>query len=162
MKKINVIDLDKTLIPFDSFRFYVFYKIRNGNLKVLFLTLLRKLRISSAESYKKNILSVTKLHSCEKDIDTIVKKIIDSINLNILSRIKENSADGTINILCSASPDIYVKKIAAYYNWEGFGSYFFEDEFYHMWGENKIKFIKKNILRRSTFIILQFLIVKVI
>jgi len=59
MKKINVIDLDKTLIPFDSFRRYIFKYIRFNNVFfVMVILLLRKLRFIKMDSFKKEMIAL--------------------------------------------------------------------------------------------------------
>ena len=143
MKKINVIDLDKTLIPYDSFRSYVVEKIKSGNIKVLLFSLLRKLRLLSASEFKRKVILQTSLLINNKDIEHISLKILNSINSEVYDIIIENTDNETINILCSASPDVYVKKVAEHFGWIGLGSFFNDKKFYHMWGKNKIKFIKE-------------------
>ena len=70
MKNINVIDLDKTLIPFDSFKKYVFYFFKNKNftLKIFTLIILRKLRLISLSLFKKRIIETarTDKNYCDK------------------------------------------------------------------------------------------------
>jgi len=144
MKKINVIDLDETLIPFDSFRFFVIEKIKSVDIKIIYLTLLRKLRLLSASGYKKKVILNTKLTDNSKEVDKIVSTILQSINNDVMEIIKNNSDNETTNILCSASPDIYVKKVAEYFGWKGFGSYIDGKNFYYMYGENKLEFIQNN------------------
>lgn len=143
MKKINVIDLDKTLIPFDSFHNYVLEKIKSGNSKVLIFSVMRKLRLLSASEFKKRVVLETDLFNNSKDIKIIIYNILGSINRQTLDMIRGNSDKDTINVLCSASPEVYVKKVAEYFGWVGFGSFFYGKKFYHMWGENKIRYIKE-------------------
>ena len=144
MKEINVIDLDKTLIPYDSFRLFVIGRIKSIDVKIMFLTLLRKLRFLSASKYKEKIILTTNLTDNSKEVDKIVSMILKSINKDILELIENNSNNETFNISCSASPDIYVKIIAEHFGWKGFGSYIEQENFYHMWGEKKLKFIYNN------------------
>lgn len=143
MKKINVIDLDKTLIPYDSFRYYVVEKIKSGSIKILILSLLRKLKLLSSSEFKRRVVINTDLLNNSKDIDSILSNIISSIDKQVLDIVRKNSDKDTINVLCSASPDVYVKKVAEKFGWVGFGSFFNKEEFYHMWGDNKVKFIKE-------------------
>ncbi len=142
MKKINVVDLDNTLIPFDSFRLYAINKIKSGNIGIIKYSILRKLRLISAADYKRSVLLHTKLLDNTEEIDRIMVNILNSINQNVLKIIDEHSDNETINILCSASPDAYVKKVAKHLHWIGYGSYFNDKDFYHMWGENKLQFIE--------------------
>lgn len=144
MKKINVIDLDKTLIPYDSFRYYVVEKIKSGNIKILIFSVLRKLRLLSLSEFKRRVVLQTNFFNNSKDIDKISSNILNSINSEVIDIVKDNTDKDTINVLCSASPDIYVKKVAEQFGWVGFGSFFNKEEFYHMWGENKLRFIESN------------------
>lgn len=143
MKKINVIDLDNTLIPYDSFRMYVIEQIKSGDIILIFLTLLRKVKFISSADYKKKVILYKQLKINIVDINNIVSKILNSLNQDILEMINKNTDDRTINILCSASPDVYVKKVAENFSWIGYGSFLQGKEFYHMWGENKLKFIER-------------------
>jgi len=144
MKKINVIDLDNTLIPYDSFRVFVINKIRSGNISVIFYTILRKIRFLSLAEYKRRVILSSGFLNDSKTIDKIVDRILQSINPRIMKVAKENTDDNTLNILCSASPDVYVKKVAQQLNWIGYGSYFKNKYFIHLWGHNKLTFIKSN------------------
>jgi phosphoserine phosphatase len=142
MKKINVIDLDNTLIPFDSFRLYVINKIQSGNVRLAIAAGLRKFRIISAADFNKKAHLYTQILKSNEEIDKVAAYILRFINEEILKIIQENSEEGVINILCSASPDAYVKKVAEHFKWLGYGSYFKGIDFYYMWGENKLRFIK--------------------
>jgi len=142
MKKINVIDLDNTLIPFDSFRYFVLEKIKSGNLTVFFYTFLRKLNLMSAGLYKYRIIHATKLEINKEALSNITNNILESLNNEKMYIIQENTDTNTENILCSASPDAYVKKVAEALGWEGYGSGDYENKFYHMYGQNKLKFLK--------------------
>lgn len=57
-RKINVIDLDKTLIPYDSFRILVKKEVLNFNWDIIGYTLFRVLRLMSLEKYKEKIIPV--------------------------------------------------------------------------------------------------------
>ena len=70
MKNINVIDLDKTLIPFDSFRRYIFVFIRykRFTLKIILLIILRLFNILGKTDFKKKIFQTTVNHNNYVDI----------------------------------------------------------------------------------------------
>ncbi len=140
MKQINVIDFDKTLIPFDSFRVYVKKGIKKLNVKVIFYTVIRIFKIITNETFKKKIIKLDVLNTPE--LKSFEDFLLNSINLKILDKIKQQTTDNTINILCSASPNFYISNIASKLNMIGYGSRFInENDFIHMYGNNKIKFI---------------------
>ncbi len=143
MNSINVIDLDKTLIPFDSFRYLVIDELKSLNLKITLLVIVRKLRLIDASKFKKYVIEVLKLDSNSKPNSKLVDLIISSIDKKILEKIENRSSATTINILCSASANSYVKEVAKRLGWVGYGSYTDENNlFYHMYGANKLKFIE--------------------
>ena len=80
MRNVNVIDLDNTLIPFDSFRSYIFIfiKYKEFTLKIVLLIFLRFFRVLNKTSFKKEIFKITSEH---KNYDIIMekfsKKLID-------------------------------------------------------------------------------------
>jgi phosphoserine phosphatase len=144
MKSINVIDLDKTLIPFDSFRYLVVDEMKAFNIKVILLVAVRKLKLIKAKTFKNHLIKTLKLDTNTKLNRKMVDLINSSIDREILEEINQESDDNTINILCSASADSYVKDVAKHLGWEGYGSFTNEGNFYHMYGENKLKFIEEN------------------
>lgn len=141
MKKINVIDLDNTLIPFDSFREVILNEIKNFNLPVIYYSLLRKLRLIDQSKYKIKILDAADLSDRQRIIK-IKNEILNSINEEVLQKVDTHSGKSSIEILCSASPHIYVKEVARELGWHGYGTFFYDRPFYHMYGENKAKFIQ--------------------
>jgi len=60
MKKINVIDLDNTLLQYDSFRKYILIFLRNKQtaLHILPLMILRKLRLLNSSAFKKRVIEI--------------------------------------------------------------------------------------------------------
>ena len=57
-QRVNVIDLDKTLIPFDSLRLFIFKEIFLINLDVITLTIKRLLKILNNSDYKASLIKV--------------------------------------------------------------------------------------------------------
>lgn len=139
--KINVIDLDETLIAYDSFRSLVMMEIRKFDFKIILLTFLRVIRLLNMAEYKeKTTLYLSKKYNADyfKNFAFTLWQNIDSRVLNI---VEQNSDEKTINILISASPDIYVKYLIQRLGWEGTGSYFEELKFVHLHGAEKIRFV---------------------
>lgn len=144
MKEINVIDLDKTLLPYDSFRIILKKELYKFNLSIMFYSLMRILKLINGANFKKEVSK-----NLERKYDDVFFKNLavdfsSDFNDKVLNIIRENSKDGSVNILLSASPNCYVKHILNYLKWEGTGSYFNDAEkFIHMFGENKIKWIER-------------------
>lgn len=145
MKKLNVIDLDGTLIPFDSFALYykIFLKRVRYTPELFTAGLLRKGRLISRAGFARWVLNAT---SNDPDIEEVYKKIIQrmhaSINVKVMDSIRAQIADDTVTIICSASPDAYVKRFARELGWEGQGSYFDQEgNFRHLYGVGKINYL---------------------
>ena len=145
MKNINVIDLDKTLIPFDSFKKYVFYFFKNKNftLKIFTLIILRKLRLISLSLFKKRIIETarTDKNYCDK-MKNFSNDLSLEVDESIIEMINNYTNNNTVNILCTASPEDYVKELARKNNWRYVCTSLSEDGFIHMHGTQKVKSIK--------------------
>lgn len=143
MRKINLIDLDGTLINYDSFRELVFRELKRLNLSMFFLTLLRLMKILNSAKYKsKTILAIAKNRDEQYFID-FATEIYSRINTDVLKEIHRNSDSNTINVLISASPNIYVKHVINMLSWEGSGSFYVDGRFNHLYGKNKLNWVKK-------------------
>lgn len=144
MKKINVIDLDKTLIPFDSYA-----KLIKKNLfsmlffSIFLIIILRLLKIISQKEFSKRAYTLC-LKAPNKNIKSLIEEICDSIDKEVLDEINKNTTSETINILCSASPDFYVKEIAEKLGWIGYGSSMINNQYEHLYGEGKVTKIKSD------------------
>jgi len=146
MKKIiNVIDLDNTLVPFDSFRKLVFQQIFQCNIRIVIILFLRVSRLMSADNFKKGVIDILETRpSTSKIYTNFAEIILKDFNYDVFSLVKTNSKkDETINILCSASPDKYVQIVANKLGWIGFGSGYYDSNFINMHGENKERFIRR-------------------
>ncbi len=139
-KNLIVVDLDGTLIPFDSFRLLVLMNI--FDIRITFLLLFRVIRILNIWKFKKWIVKILIMKQWDKKkANKFVDKIISRIDVNILKKIQAVcESNNDIIILCSASPDIYVTKIANRLGWTGYGSFGSENPI-HLYGLNKKKFI---------------------
>jgi len=144
-KSINIIDLDKTLISYDSFRFLIKKELMRFDLYITGLTILRIIRLITMFTYKERIT----IHLRKKYRATYFKNFADKlfldINKEVLNLIAEETEENTINILVSASPNLFVKYVIKKLNWEGKGSYFDrEGSFIHLYNKNKISWLKEN------------------
>lgn len=138
MTCLNVIDLDNTLIPYDTSRNYLISKIKTGDLILLIFTILRKLRIISRSRFSQMVFE--SVNRCNKNfLDRFINYQIIHIDLNIVNKVKEHSVSGPkiINVLCSASPSIFVIPIAESLGYIGIGSEFINGNYMHMYGNQK-------------------------
>ncbi len=145
MISINVIDFDKTLIPFDSFRAFVLKEIRRFRLSFLLISVLRFIRIINAGTYKRLIINIVLKSSFDSfRLESFCDDLFGNIDSHVSDIIKEKTDNNTINILCSASPDFYISAIASKLGWKGYGSHINDDgQFLHLYGSNKKEFILK-------------------
>ncbi len=135
---VNVIDLDNTLIPYDSFRLLVINEIKKINLTIISLTLLRILKINSSKVFKEKITRFFHDNKYEIFFKEFSDKLYIDVDKRVLKLINEHTKESTINILLSASPNFFVKHLIKRLNWQGSGSYIENDKFVHLYGENKI------------------------
>ena len=141
-RELIVLDLDGTLITYDSFgklvKMHLFYPA------VLLQTLLRKLRIIDAYTFKCRI--VTFLQKKTWCPDLFAQQIIHSFQPEVIQKIEKNITPLSQIILLSASPDVYVSEIAKQMGWAGFGSITgkeYMDPLFHLHGKNKLLFLQK-------------------
>ncbi len=144
MKNLIVVDLDNTLIPFDSFKKYIFLWCKYYPIKVPFIALLRKLRLINKYEFKKRILSLVSQHTKYNDINKkIAAEVLNHINTGLLEKIKSRNEVDKIFLLLSASPNDYVKIVAQQLCWEGKGSYFNSSgTLIHMYGRQKLTYVE--------------------
>lgn len=144
MKKINVIDLDKTLIPYDSFRRYFFLCIRPKNFfPALAIIVLRKFRLIRMDVFKKRIIALYRNNNDYKSAMTdFADKLYKSINVHVLETINSHTDSQTINVLISASPYDYVNEFCRKVEWSGIASTLQGNDFLHIYGQNKINILK--------------------
>lgn len=149
-KKINVIDLDKTLIPYDSFRLLAIEEIKKGNMKVIIITLLRVIRLISLKKYKEIAIQTLDKKYDKYFFKEFALKLYKDIDSIVLKKILDETDDNTINVLLSASPDLYVKYLINKLNWIGSGSYINDSGiFIHLHGNQKRNWIKKKYYFRD-------------
>lgn len=145
--KINVVDLDKTLIPFDSFRLLLinYLKHQNGITYLSLLVFLRKLRLISSVKFKSIVLRHIRIsNSYELLINNLMETILPSINSQILNEVNSETDSNTINVLVSASPVDYVSEIAKNLGWDFIASDFENGEFIHCYGIEKLRLVEKH------------------
>lgn len=144
--------MDRTLVPFDTFKKLLINEIGNGDFKILFYSLLRKLRLVSSISFKETVL----LHLMEKYNEFYflgyADSIYEKIDKEVLTLVQNESDLDTINVLISASPNVYVKPLLNKMGWTGSGSYFDKSgQFIHLYKENKIFWLDENFSQTNYF-----------
>ena len=148
MKKINVIDLDNTLLPYDSFRKYILNFLRNKQftLHILPLIILRKLRLLNSSAFKKRVIERSrKVDNYNDKMKEFSDQLFADIDNSIIETVKNYTDSETINILCTASPEDYVNHLAELLGWPYVASQLDSDKnhFVHMHGRRKVETIRK-------------------
>ena len=148
MKKINVIDLDKTLLPYDSFRKYILIFLRNkqSTLHILPLMILRKLRLLNSSAFKKRVIERgRKVDNYNDKMKEYSNQLFADIDNSIVETVRSHTDSDTINILCSASPEDYVNHLADLLGWECLASQLDSEKnyFIHMHGQRKVEAIRE-------------------
>ncbi len=146
MQKINAIDLDKTLIPFDSFNFIIkaYLKQKLFITPLTFYVILRKLRLINIGVFKKCALCILKLdRSYPELLERTAYRIKKNINPSVLNKIYSETDMHTLNVIVSASPSDYVKMIAEELNWKSIGAELNGRDLTHPYREEKIKHFKE-------------------
>jgi len=139
MTKINVIDLDNTLINFDSFRRYVLNFFQDGDLFLALLILQRKIKVLSNSEFKSRVTLRCRTKSNYNEFLTSFSEyILQNINNGILSKVTLMSDENTINILSSASPSDYVTLVAKKLGWESMSTLVKNKSINHNYGKQKI------------------------
>ena len=152
MKKINAIDLDKTLIPFDSFRILIFSYLKQKNYLTLlvFYLLLRKMRLIGSGEFKYRALMILRKDKQYQDLLLVlVKKVMSAIRQDIIEAIDQETDADTINVLISASPTDYVRLVAEELNWPCLGSKIENGKFIHCYGLKKKELLLTNYPREK-------------
>ena len=144
MKRINVIDLDSTLLPYDSFGKLVKNELRKFNLYIWFESVLRILRIISSYTFKQRLTKYWGNKYNQSFFYDYAKMIHRDLDEKILDIISSKMDDNTKNILISASPNLYVKELISLLGWEGSGSYFEDNNFVNLYSKEKIEWLTTN------------------
>ncbi len=149
MKTINVIDLDGTLLPYDSFRRLVKSQLKRMNGYLWLLTALRVLRIISGYRYKKLCTRYWEHNRSISFFERYAGKLFEDIDKKVLDIVRLKTDANTTNIILSASPDSYVKRLVLLLDWQGRGSYFEGRRFVHLYADEKIKWLVSHYPRHA-------------
>lgn len=143
-QKINVIDLDKTLVNFDTFRELVLREIKKGEFTIISLAILRIARLITSSHFKKSVQNYLQKKYPKSFFTDYADEIYRQINPKVMELINQNTDKTTVNILLSASPNEYVQPLCEKLKWIGSGSYFDEkNDFHHLYGNKKVSWLEK-------------------
>jgi len=147
-KKINIIDLDSTLLPHNSLIYYVLLFMKNQRcfLQVIFYLEQRITgKITKEEFLKKSMITARKTTHYKKKVKKFGLSLYDDIRKPMLRFILQNTDEFTINILCTASPEDYVKYLCEKLGWPCISTTLDnnDENFIHMYGQNKVTAVQK-------------------
>ncbi len=153
-KKINVIDLDGTLIKYNSLTYYTIHGMRHlrYTLPLLYFSLIRLLRIIPRDVFQKNILiRMRKTENYDHEMKKFGASLYRDINGSVLGFILDHTDEHTINVLCTASPEDYVGVLAEMLGWEYLSSTLnsVDGSFIHLYGENKVVALRQHYPQHS-------------
>lgn len=135
MKQLIAFDFDKTLIPYDSFRRYLWHLMYINPLIVSCLLLLRKLRIINSRDLKKRITDmVASSTRLTQDAKVFAHEL-----LNDIPTIQHD--DNSTILIITASPMIYMKYIAEELKCQLICSDYINDNYVEMYGETKSEYL---------------------
>lgn len=142
-KRLNVIDLDHTLISKDSLRLFVFMFLKRKDyfFPVIRLIMLRFFgSINPAEFLKRLLVVVRKERQYDRLLRDFSERLFKLIDQDVYEQVINRTDDHTINVLCTASPSDYVIYLAGKLNWNYIASTFDDGNtiFTRMYGSAKI------------------------
>ena len=145
---VNVIDLDGTLIAYDSYTYYIKQLIKSGEFAIAarLLIYLRKFRIISVYRQKKySITLCRKTSDYQSFLKQFAQQIFDDIDKSVLEIVKKHSSESTTNVLCTASPIDYASIVADFLGWDCIASSLDTpgNRLNHVYKNNKITMIQK-------------------
>lgn len=139
---IHVIDLDKTLLQIDSLRWMTFQLIRRYPFGICWLIGKRILHFLSASEFSRQVdMYLTTIPESQLDqwVSLLWHTHQNAPVINLINKFKD--ADTQI-IVCSASPHLYVLKLAKQLGFVGYGSgYHNAGKYTHLFGAAKYNFI---------------------
>jgi hypothetical protein len=121
MKRLNVIDLDGTLLPYDSLsRWVLHFKTAEGLFSPLRWWGLRYRFgwMDRSAFVRRCVDHLRRREDYESFNRSFAERLARDFSPEIRSIVRQHSDAETVNVLCSASPDDYVKHLAAALGWE--------------------------------------------
>jgi phosphoserine phosphatase len=153
-KKLNVIDLDNTLLPYNSWAKFVMVFLSNWRcfFPIIFFSLLRGFGLLSRGMYQKSLLKIMrKARAYEATAKTFGEALYQDVRMPLVHFIQENTDEATVNVLCTASPEDYVEYLSKKLGWQYISSALDKDSihFIHMFRERKIAAIQQEYPREE-------------
>lgn len=134
MIKLYAYDFDKTLIPYDSFRRYLWYLCKYKPITVLSLILLRKLRLLSSCSLKHRI---TRLVESSSYLTLKTKLFSEELKKDI-----EWPENKGVTLIITASPLVYMKYVVENSTYQLLCSDTIDNQYVEMYGETKVEYLQ--------------------
>lgn len=135
MKNLYAYDFDETLLPYDSFRRYLWHLMHYRPFYMCYLLVLRKCRIISSKELKEK---VTILVESSRYLTEDAKLFANTIKKDIcIPTAQENS---TI-LLITASPKVYMKYVVENLDCNMLCSDYIDNEYVEMYGHTKAEYL---------------------
>ena len=151
MKQLNVIDLDSTLLPYDSLSAWVrrFRSKRDTALAFFWWSALRRLGLMNRSDFLRLVLvRARNAKGYEAFTREFALDLVRDLDPKVQERIRTHSDPDTVNVLCSASPEDYVGLVAEALGWDYRASGFRESgEWEHVYGLQKAILIQRDFPR---------------
>ncbi|HET9232571.1 MAG TPA: HAD family hydrolase [Candidatus Eisenbacteria bacterium] len=148
MKQLNVIDLDGTLLPYDSLAAWVrrFRSRRETAILFCWWSGLRRLGLLSRSEFLRLTLERARnAKGYDAFTREFARQLLRDLDTTVQERIRLHSDADTVNLLCSASPEDYVRLVAEALGWEYRASGFRESgEWEHVYGPYKVTLIQRD------------------
>jgi len=139
VRKLNVVDLDGTLIHFDSFRKLVLMQL---NHTILWILLRRALRFIGRQQAAFELhQSLAPVLNDAEFVRGFCQELTTQMEPEVVHTVSENTDPETVNLLLSASPEEYVRVLAEMMDFSGVGSSLTTSGYRHMYGEAKKAFV---------------------
>ena len=150
MRKINVIDLNKSESHEQRGRWFFKHEIFKLNLKIVLYSICRVFRLYSGDLYKQKVISSLLRKYSDSFYKEFALNLYKDLDEKVLLKVQQETKENTLNILLSASPNAYVKHLIEKLGWIGSGSYFDENSnFIHLHGKGKILWLEENFNIKS-------------
>ena len=140
MRSLNVIDLDGTLIGYDSFRLLVYEYLRPS---LVVTALLRRLGVLTRRAAAARLMMGLRAVLADQVLmRAYALRVKADVRQDLLERVRLHTDADTTNLLLSASPHAYVAPLAESLGFEGVGSRWQTGRFFHCYGRNKLCFVR--------------------
>jgi phosphoserine phosphatase len=147
-KKVNSIDLDNTLLPYDSLTRFVWLFLTDWrcSLTVLNCLILRAIgRLDNEETLKNILIAARGTTGYENRAKRFGISLYDDMRKQMVHFIMDNTDESTVNVICTASPEDYVKHLCEKLDWKCIGTTLDKtgEHIIHTSGKNKLAALRK-------------------